>query len=120
MKRRAMGAILVAAGLSALVWTLSVPFTGLREPWDAEGPYYLVALAVLGAASGALVPRPLWGHYIGAVAGQAIYQLLFLNIGPLFILGLLFLLGYSGVFAGAAAMAGLVRTNTVIGKRAAK
>ena len=119
MKRHALVAILVAAGLSALVWALSVPFTGHREPWDAEGPYYLVALAVLGATSGALVPRPLWGHYVGAVAGQAGYQLLFLNIGPLFILGLLFLLGYSAVFAGAAAIAAQFRRTSVNGKSAA-
>lgn len=119
MKRPAMVAIIVAAVLSALVWALSVPFTGHREPWDAEGPYYLVALVVLGAASGALVPRPLWGHYIGAVAGQASYQLLFLNIGPLFILGLLFLLGYSVVFAGAAAIAAQLRRSTVNGENAA-
>jgi hypothetical protein len=36
--------------------------------------------------------RP-WAHYVGAVAGQAFYELLFLNVGPLFVLGLFFVIG---------------------------
>ena len=65
--------------------------TGRNEPWDADSPYYFVALAVAGAVSGAVVPKHLWANYVGAVLGQAAYELAFLKLGPLFILGLVFL-----------------------------
>jgi hypothetical protein len=37
------------------------------------------------------------------------YELLFLNIGPLFVLGVVFLLGYSLLFLAGAAVGALVR-----------
>ena len=95
----------VAALSSALVWAISPVLTGRPEPWDASGPYYVSALGVAGAISGALLPRSLVAHYLGAAFGQAIYELCFLPVGPLFLLGLLFLLGYSLVFLAAAAVA---------------
>lgn len=67
------------------------------------------ALVVAGAVAGAITPRPLWGHYLGALIGQLGYELIFLRIGPLFFLGVAFLLGYSVVFLAAAAFAGFVR-----------
>jgi len=78
--------------------------TGRNEPWDADSPYYFVALAVAGAVSGAVVPKHLWAHYVGAVLGQAAYELAFLKLGPLFILGLVFLAGYSVIFVVSAAI----------------
>jgi hypothetical protein len=108
VKKRALLAVLVAAGSSAAIWALSVPLTGKAEPWDAESPYYFVALAAAGGLSGAIVPRHLWAHYLGAVLGQATYELAFLKLGPLFPLGLVFLAGYSLIFlAGAALVASL-------------
>jgi hypothetical protein len=56
-----------------------------------------------GAVSGALTPKPLWALYLGAIAGQLSYQLLFLKVGPLLPLGLLFLAGYGLVFLATAA-----------------
>jgi len=94
----------VSAVLSAAVWALSIPMTGRNEPWDADSPYYFVALAVAGAVSGAVVPKHLWAHYVGAVLGQAAYELAFLKLGPLFILGLVFLAGYSVIFVVSAAI----------------
>lgn len=105
-------AFLLAAALSAAVWALSGPVTGAREPWDAEGPYYLLALALSGALSGALVPKSLWAHYLGAVVGQAVYELVFLSVGPLFLLGLAFLLAYGVVFLAAAAAAAYLRARS--------
>ena len=102
--------MLVAAGLSAVIWALSIPITGKSEPWDADSAYYFVALAVAGAISGAVVPKRLWAHYVGAVLGQIAYELAFLKLGPLFIVGLIFLAGYSLIFLGAAAIAASFRT----------
>lgn len=102
-------AFLVAVGASALIWALSPWLTGHAEPWDSDGVYYFAALAVAGLISGALMPRPLWAHYPGAVLGQLTYEAVFLDIGPLFLLGAAFLLGYSLLFLSAAAVAAYVR-----------
>ena len=104
MNSRAVLAALVSAALSATIWALSVPLTGKAEPWDAEWPYYFVALAVAGGVSGAVVRRHLWAHYLGAVLGQVAYELVFLKLGPLFMLGLVFLAGYSLIFLASAAL----------------
>lgn len=101
---------LVVAGLaSAAIWALSSWVTGQKEPWDADGFYYFVSLLVAGLISGAIAPRPLWAQYAGSVAGQAIYELLFLKIGPLFVLGLGFLLVYSLLFLAGALAGSRVR-----------
>jgi hypothetical protein len=104
---RALSVSIVA---SALVWALSPFLVGHREPWDADGYFYVLSLAVSGSFAGLLVPRPLWAHYAGALVGQLGYELLFLRVGPLFVLGAAFLLGYSLIFAAAAALAGHLRT----------
>lgn len=109
MKARAWSTMLVAAVASALVWALSPWLVGHREPWDADGLYYVAALLVAGAFAGLLAPKPLWAHYVGALVGQLGYELLFLHIGPLFILGAAFLLGYCIIFVVAAALAAHVR-----------
>lgn len=110
MTPRPAATLAFSAAASALIWILSPWLSGRTEPWDAEGPFYLVALTVAGALSGALAPRPLWAHYVGAFAGQIIYELVALRIGPLFVLGALFLLAYSLVFAAAAAVASFARS----------
>lgn len=112
MKKRALRAVFVAAGLGALIWALSVPLTGKAEPWDAESPYYFVALALAGAVSGAIVPRHLWAHYLGAVLGQTAYELAFLKLGPLFPLGLVFLAGYSLIFLASGALVASFRSGS--------
>ena len=101
--------MLVAAVASALVWALSPWLVGHREPWDADGLYYVAALLVAGAVAGLFAPKPLWAHYVGALVGQLGYELLFLHIGPLFILGAAFLLGYSLIFVAAVALVALLR-----------
>jgi len=110
MNRRAAFAFLTAAVASGLIWVLSPLLTGHAEPWDADGPYYIVTLSVAGAVSGALVPRSLWAHYMGAVVGQLGYELLFLHVGPLFVLGIVFLLGFSAIFLTAAAAVAYARS----------
>jgi len=102
-------AVIVSAVLAATVWTLPIPITGRKEPWDADSLYYFAGLAVAGAVSGVVVPKHLWAHYLGAALGQAAYELPFLKLGPLFILGLVFLAGYSIIFVVAAAIVVLLR-----------
>ncbi len=84
-------------------------FTGQAEPWDADGPFYVASLLIAGLGAGGLVPKPLWAHYLGAVVGQLTYEFLFLKVGPLFLLGAVFLLGYSLIFLLGAAIAAHVR-----------
>ena len=102
--RRAFLAIVVSAALGAAIWAISPWVTGRTEPWDAEGLFYLASLAVGGLVSGLVIPKPLWGHYVGSVVGQLSFELLYLKLGALLLLGVLFMLGYSLVFlAGAVA-----------------
>jgi hypothetical protein len=112
MRTRPWLTILVATLASALVWALSPWLSGHREPWDAEGLFYVVALFVAGLLAGLLAPRPLWAHYLGALLGQLGYEAFFLSIGPLFVLGALFLIAYSCIFLVGAAVAGRVRGRT--------
>jgi hypothetical protein len=109
MKTRAWLTVVVSAVAAASVWALSPLLAGHREPWDADGFFYVVALVVAGSVAGLLVPRPLWAHYLGAFVGQLGYEALFLPLGPLFVLGAAFLLGYSLIFLAAAALAAFVR-----------
>lgn len=108
--RRAGLAFLVAVAASAAIWALSPLIAGRAEPWDVEGPYYLIALFLAGLISGGLAPRPLWAQYLGAIAGQVAYQAIFLELGPLVLIGLMFLLAYSLLFVFAAALAAFART----------
>jgi len=109
MKRRAALAIIFAAIISAAIWASSPWLTGHKEPWDAESLFYVGSLFVGGLVSGLLIPKPLWAQYAGSVVGQVIYELLFLQIGPLFVLGVGFLLGYSLLFLAGALVGSRVR-----------
>ena len=80
-----------ASATAFAVWALSPWLTGHNEPRDAPGVYYYVALLVAGAVSGLIAAKPLWAHYLGGIFGQLLYGLLFLPLGPLAIVGLLFL-----------------------------
>lgn len=116
MKGPAVLAIVVAAGLSAAVWALSIPITGKSEPWDAEPPlYYVVALTIAGVVGSVLVPKHPWAHYVGAIVGQAAYELAFLKLGPLFVFGLPFLAIYSLISFAAAAIVISFRKNRAHG-----
>jgi hypothetical protein len=101
--------LLLAALASAAIWALTPVLTNHREPWDSEGGFYLVALGAAGAATGAIAPRPLWAHYAGAFAGQFGYELIFFRVGPLVLIGAVFLLVYCAIFTFAAALAAFVR-----------
>jgi len=86
---------LIASAVSgALIWALSPVITGAIEPWDAESPYYFVSLFIAGFLVGLFRPGNSWTVFTGIVTGQLIYMTVFLEAGPLMVLGVIFLLGY--------------------------
>ena len=109
VKNRNLPAIVVAATTSALIWALSPLITGHREPWDAAWPFYWLALLIGGAISGAVIPKPLRAHYLGSLMGQLAYEVVFLRVGGLFLLGAVLLLGYCLIFLVGAGVAGFFR-----------
>jgi hypothetical protein len=82
---------LLAAAAGATIWALSVLITGKREPWDANSLYYFGSLFVVGLIIGFMRPHGIWMIYLGVFIGQLAYMLLFLPLGGLFVLGILFL-----------------------------
>lgn len=114
-KARAAAALALSAALAAAIVALSGPVAGSPAPWDAEGPYYVLALALGGAVAGAILPAHPEFHYCGAVLGQAACDLLFLPSQPLLAIGLLFLLGYSAIFLFAQVAAAALRKRLGVG-----
>lgn len=99
-----------SAAAGAAIWALSPAVTGSPEPWDADSPYYVLALSIVGLALGFVRPCRFWMHYPGMFFGQLIYMLIFLPVGPLIALGVVFLAVYSLLsLAGAAGGAGMRR-----------
>lgn len=103
----------IAALASAAIWALTPLLTSQREPWDAGGSFYIVALLSAGALAGAKAPRPLWAHYFGSFAGQLGYELIFLRVGALVVIGAVLLLGYCALFTLAAVLGGFIRRRVV-------
>ncbi len=92
-----------SALLGSLIWAISPRITGMAEPWDADSPYYPVALLTGGVALGFIWPEKPWIIFLAIWLGQLAYMVLFLPLGPLAVLGVGFLAGFSLVaFAGAA------------------
>jgi hypothetical protein len=68
------------AGLAsgAVVWGLSVPLTGMREPFDSPGYYYVIAMIVAGFLAAMPAPRYWWVAVIGIFLGERIYAFVML------------------------------------------
>jgi hypothetical protein len=103
-----------AAGAGSMIWLLTPLLTDRREPWDTDGAFYPLALLIAGAAAGAIASKPLWAHYPGAFVGQLANELIFLRVGPLVIIGAVFLLVYCTIFTLAAGLAGFSRNRLMI------
>lgn len=103
----------LAAAVSAIgcsiLWALTPLLTSFKEPWDAADLFYLGGLFLVGSFAGLVVARPLWAHYLGALIGQLLYQALFLQVGALFLLGGVLLLGYDAVLVVGVIAGGLIR-----------
>ncbi len=63
------------AGLvsGAVVWGFSVPVTGMREPFDSPGYYYMVAMFIAGILAAMPAPRYWWVAVVGIFLGERIY-----------------------------------------------
>jgi hypothetical protein len=109
MKAQTGITLLLSAIGGMVVWALSPWLAAVREPWDAAGLYYPVALLVVGVIVGLLTPRPLWAHYLGGLLGQLGYLLLTIGADPLLLMGLIFMLGYTLLLLLGAALAAWVR-----------
>jgi hypothetical protein len=90
---------LIGLATGAAIWLISPLITGRREPWDAEGGYYMGALLGAGFLGGLLLAE----HSRWFVAGIFVGQVLVLlggvlgdpSSGGLWPLGLVFLALYS-------------------------
>jgi len=99
----------LSAVAGAAIWALSPVWSGQREPWDAGGLYYPAALFLAGIVLGAIGPRAIWAHAVGIALGQLLYMLMFLPLGPLLLLGVVFLIAYSLLTLGGAALGVILR-----------
>ena len=74
-----VGRVLLAGlACGAVVWGLSVPVTGMREPFDAPGPYYIVAMFAAGVLAALPAPRYWWVAVIGIFLGERLYAFVML------------------------------------------
>lgn len=94
----------LSAVAGAAIWALSPVFTGHAEPWDSDGLYYPLALFAAGIVLGSIGPRAIWAHAVGVVLGQLLYMVIFLPLGPLLLVGIVFLAGYSVLTLGGAGL----------------
>jgi hypothetical protein len=99
MNPRRWSAFLLGVLLGAAIWLLSPWITGRSEPWDAEGGYYSGALLAAGMIGGLLIPMHWTSVALGIFVGQALVILGGILADPasgsLWLLGLIFLAGYS-------------------------
>ena len=93
----------------AAIWALSPTLTGHAEPWDVDGVYYPAMLFVAGIVLGAIGPRAIWVHAVGIVLGQLLYMVIFLPLGPLLLVGIVFLVGYSVLTLGGVVLSAAFR-----------
>jgi hypothetical protein len=79
VQQKQVGWVLLAGLASgAAVWGLSVPVTGMREPFDSPSHYYMVAMFVAGILAALPAPRYWWVGVIGIFLGEKIYAFVML------------------------------------------
>lgn len=57
----------------AVVWALSIPLTGTREPFDSDTLYYPVAMFAAGVVATLPAPRYWWLAVIAIFLGEHLY-----------------------------------------------
>ena len=79
LEPRKMGWVLLAGlACGSIVWGLSVPLTGMREPFDSPSYYYVVAMFSAGILAAVPAPRYWWVAVIGIFLGERIYAFVML------------------------------------------
>ena len=70
-----IGRVLLAGiACGAIVWGLSVPLTGMREPFDSPTHYYIVAMFIAGILAALPAPRYWWVAVAGIFLGERMYS----------------------------------------------
>lgn len=78
MDRRVWWVLLAGFVAGAVVWAISIPLTGYREPFDSPSYYYAAAMFVAGALAAAVAPRYWWFAVIGIFIGERAYAFVML------------------------------------------
>jgi hypothetical protein len=69
-----IGKVLLSGAIGgAIVWWLSVPVTGMREPFDSPGFYYVSATFLAGFAAALPAPSYWWAAPLGVFLGERLY-----------------------------------------------
>ena len=75
LEPREIGWVLLAGMVcGAIVWGLSMPLTGAREPFDSPTFYYVVAMFIAGILAALPAPRYWWAAVVGIFLGERIYM----------------------------------------------
>ncbi len=75
LEPRKIGWVFLAGiACGAIVWGLSVPLTGMREPFDSPSYYYPVAMFMAGILAALPAPRYWWVAVVGIFSGERIYM----------------------------------------------
>jgi hypothetical protein len=96
--------------LGLALWLLPALLLDVREPWDSDGPGYPLSLFAIGLALGFLGPGRERAVVGGVFAGQLLVLLGRVVASPatseLWVVGVVFLAGYTLVLTGLGAVAG--------------
>jgi len=90
MDKKAKLVLFSGMGCGALVWALSIPITGFREPFDSPSLYYMISMLLAGIIATLPSPKYWWLAVIGIYLGERFYALIFLpETRGFFLLGLI-------------------------------
>ena len=112
--------LLAGIACGAVVWALSVPITGMKEPWDSPGPYYIVAVFISGILAALPAPRYWWAAVIGIFMGERIYAFVMIPNTRLLLLFGIFMGVMTLTWVPAAIGALTVYIVTVVNRRRAR
>ncbi len=76
--RKMRWVLLAGLACGSIVWGLSVPLTGMREPFDSPTFYYPVAMFIAGILATLPAPRYWWVAVVGIFLGERIYAFVML------------------------------------------
>ncbi len=89
---------IISVAVGAAIWALSPVLTGHVEPWDGNFEVFAMSLVIVSLSLGIKFPNQVFVSSSGVFLGQLGYMVFVLQTGPLIIVGVAFLLGYTMVF----------------------